>query len=398
VRDGFVRDPVTWMTYGLVGYFAFMETVLGPIMPFLRTELNLDYTTASLHFSAFALGAVLLGLFGDRLSGRWGRLASLWGGAFAMAAGSVFLISVPSPWGTVSAAFTMGLCGALVLVTSQALLSDRHGEYGAVAVTESNVTASACAIAAPLLVGASAASGLGWRAALVVPVAALIMLAAIFFFKPPDLPRGATKEGERERDPTLPARYWALWALVALGVASEWCVAYWGADFLADGTGLNRPAAATSLTTFFAAMLLGRIASSRLACAMPPTVLLAATLGVALAGFPLFWFSPGSILTLAGMFITGFGIGGVYPLGVSAAIASAPDNSDAAAARLAIGGGGAILVAPFVLGALADRIGIATAFGIVVPMLLAALFLALVAGRRGRWASTRATDHTDDLR
>ena len=38
-----------------------METVLGPIMPFLRTELDLDYTVASLHFSAFALGSVLLG-------------------------------------------------------------------------------------------------------------------------------------------------------------------------------------------------------------------------------------------------------------------------------------------------------------------------------------------------
>jgi hypothetical protein len=70
-------------------------------------------------------------------------------------------------------------------------------------------------------------------------------------------------------------------------------------------------------------------------------------------------------------------------LGISAAIASAPGNSDAAAARLAIGGGGAILVAPFVLGSLADRIGISTAFGIVIPMLLAALALALLAGRRG---------------
>ena len=116
---------------------------------------------------------------------------------------------------------------------------------------------------------------------------------------------------------------------------------------------------------------------------LPPTVLLAATLGLALAGFPLFWFSPGNILTLAGLFVTGLGIGGVYPLGISAAIASAPGNSDAAAARLAIGGGGAILVAPFVLGALADRIGISTAFGIVIPMLLAALALALLAGRRG---------------
>jgi fucose permease len=385
-RDGFARDPATWMTYGLVGYFAFMETVLGPIMPFLRTELGLDYTTASLHFSAFALGAVLLGIFGDRVSGRWGRLASLWGGALAMTGGVVFLVSVPSPWATVPAAFAMGLCGALVLVTSQALLSDTHGEYGAVAVTESNVTASACSIAAPLLVGASTAAGLGWRAALAVPAAALLLLAAVSFLKPPDLPQEETaKSAERDGGGhTLPARYWALWSLVALGVASEWCVAYWGADFLADGTGLNRPAAATSLTAFFAAMLLGRIASSRLARTLSPMALLAATLALALVGFPLFWFSPGSILTLAGLFITGLGIGGVYPLGISAAIASVPGNSDAAAARLAIGGGGAILVAPFVLGALADRIGIASAFGIVIPMLLAALSIALVAGRNGR--------------
>ena len=120
-----------------------------------------------------------------------------------------------------------------------------------------------------------------------------------------------------------------------------------------------------------------------LARTLPPAVLLAMTLFVALLGFPLFWLSPGTLLALAGLFVTGLGIGGVYPLGVSAAISAAPGNTDAAAARLAIGGGGAILVAPFVLGALADRVGIGTAFGIVVPMLLAALSLALIAGRRG---------------
>ena len=376
------------MTYGLVGFFAFMETVLGPIMPFLRTELGIDYTTASLHFSAFALGAVLLGLFGDRLSAWWGRRVSLWGGAFAMGAGGVFLASVPSPWGTIPAAFVMGLSGALVIVTSQALLSDRHGEFGAVAVTESNITASACAIAAPLLVGAFAAAGLGWRTAFAVPVASLVLLALVFLFRPPDLPRTTAKGEGQAVGLVLPPRYWGLWTLVALGVASEWCVAYWGADFLADGTGLSRAAAATSLTTFFVAMMGGRIASSRLARFLPATLLLAATLGLALVGFPLFWFSPGSILTLAGLFVTGLGIGGVYPLGVSAAIAAVPGNSDAAAARLSIGGGGAILVAPFVLGALTDRIGIATAFGIVIPMLLAALALALVALRTDRKAST----------
>jgi len=383
-QAGFARDSATWMTYGLVGFFAFMETVLGPIMPFLRRELDLGYTAASLHFSAFALGAVLLGFFGDRISVRWGRRVSLWGGAFGMAAGALLLISSPSALGTVPAAFAMGICGALLIVTSQAVLSDRHGEWSAVALTESNVTASACAISAPLLVGLSAASGIGWRGALILPVVVLALLAARFFSRPIDLPPDQTENDTRTDDRILPPRYWAFWVLVALGVASEWCIGYWGADFLADGTGLTRPAAATSLSAFFAAMLVGRIASSRLARALPPAVLLAATLCMALLGFPIFWLSPGIIFTLAGLSITGLGIGGVYPLGVSAAIASAPGNTDAAAARLSIGGGGAILVAPFVLGALADRVGIGAAFGIVVPMLLAALSLALIAGRRGR--------------
>ena len=383
-QAGFVRDPATWMTYGLVGFFAFMETVLGPIMPFLRRELDLGYTAASLHFSAFALGAVLLGFFGDRIVGRWGRRAALWGGAFGVAAGAIMLVSSPSVSGTVPATFVMGICGALLLVTSQAVLSDRHGEWRSVALTESNVTASACAISAPLLVGASAASGLGWRTALLLPAVALVLLAARFFSRPMDLPPHAADDDAPADDRSLPPIYWALWALVALGVAAEWCVGYWGADFLADGTGLTRPAAATSLTAFFAAMLVGRVASSRLARTLPAATLLAATLFAALLGFPLFWLSPGIIFTLAGLFVTGFGIGGVYPLGVSAAIASAPGNTDAAAARLAVGGGGAILVAPFVLGALADRVGIGVAFGIVVPMLLAAFALALIAGRRGR--------------
>jgi len=385
-QGGFVRDPATWASYGLVGYFAFMETVLGPIMPFLRAELGLGYAAASLHFSAFALGAVLLGLFGDRIVGRWGRHAGLWGGAAGMAVGALLLISSPGVAGTVPAAFAMGVCGALLLVTSEALLSDRHGEWGAVALSESNVTASACAIAAPLLVGAFAAAGLGWRFALVAPVAVLVLLAALSYSQP----MGGSSRAEadaRTRARHLPPLYWVFWVLVSLGVASEWCVGYWGADFLAGETGLTRPGAATALTVFFAAMLAGRLASSRLARTLPPTILLAATLCVALVGFLLFWLSEGALLAMIGLFVTGLGIGSVYPLGVSAAIASAPDNTDTAAARLAVGGGGAVLVAPFVLGAVADRAGIGTAFGIVVPMLLAAVSLALIAGTRERKAS-----------
>ena len=79
-QERFVRRPLTWVTYALVGYFAYLETALGPLMPFLRAEHDFSYTVASLHFSAFALGAVPVGFFGDRVAGRWGRRVSLWGG------------------------------------------------------------------------------------------------------------------------------------------------------------------------------------------------------------------------------------------------------------------------------------------------------------------------------
>src|SRR5919202_107531 len=183
--ERFVRYPITWATYALVGYFAYLETVLGPLMPFLRAEHGFGYTVASLHFSAFALGAVPVGFFGDRVTGRWGRRASLWGGGAGMAG------------------------GGLLLITTQAVLADRYGEWSAVAITESNVAASACAMLAALAVGTFTGAGLGWRLALLLPVAALVLLAARFRAEPVGRPRTQEEEAAADRaSSALPTRFW----------------------------------------------------------------------------------------------------------------------------------------------------------------------------------------------
>jgi predicted MFS family arabinose efflux permease len=378
--ERFVRYRLTWATYGLVGYFAYLETVLGPLMPFLRAERGFSYTVASLHFSAFALGGVLVGFLGDRVTERWGRRVSLWGGGAGMAAGVLLLAVSPVALGTVAGTLTMGTLGALLLVTTQAILADKHGAWSAVALTESNVAASACAILASLAVGAFAALGLGWRAALVPPVAALVLLAARFRAEP--LGRARTREPSSDEAPSaLPTRFWVYWWILFLGVAVEWCVAYWGADFLEHGVGLKRSGAATALSVFFVAMLAGRLLGSRLARGLPGATLLLATLCVALAGFPLFWLSPVPTLSLIGLFVCGLGVGSVYPLAISVGVAAVPTQTDTATARLALAGGGAILIAPFVLGAFADRVGIERAYAIVLPLLLAAVMLTLLARR-----------------
>ncbi|MFN2490163.1 MAG: sugar MFS transporter [Actinomycetota bacterium] len=379
--EGFVRHRSTWATYGLLGYFAYLETVLGPLMPFLRSERGYSYTIASLHFSAFAFGGVLVGVFGDRVVARRGRWVALWGGGAGMALGVLLVALIPMAAGTITGALVMGSCGSLLLITTQAVLADRHGEWAAVAITESNVAASACAILASLAVGIFAAVGLGWRLSLVLPVVALALLGARFgresltltsrFVSPDDGTSGA-----------LPVTFWIYWSVLFLGVSVEWCMAYWGADFLDAALGLNRSDAASALSLFFVGMLVGRIQGSRLARALKTDTLLLVTLCVALAAFPVFWLSHAPLLALMGLFVVGLGVGSVYPLTISVGVAAAP-RTNTATARLALAGGGAILVAPFVLGAYADRLGIQSAFGLVVPLLLGAIALSLFASRLG---------------
>jgi fucose permease len=214
----------------------------------------------------------------------------------------------------------------------------------------------------------------------VPPVVALVLLATRFHAEPLGQAQraAATPDGAST---TLPARFWAYFGVLFLGISVEWCIAYWGADFLVNSVGLGPSGAATALSVFFVAMLAGRLVGSRLAHWLPGDRLLLTTLCVALAGFPLFWLSGTPALGLTGLFVTGLGVGSVYPLTISVGVAAVPGGTDTATARLALAGGGAILLAPFVLGVIADRIGIEGAYGIVVPLLLAAVALMLVAGR-----------------
>ncbi|MGZ3461384.1 MAG: hypothetical protein ACXU86_23075, partial [Archangium sp.] len=58
----FHRDRLTWLAYALLAFYGYFLNILGPITPFLKEELGLSYTVSSLHFTAFAVGILLIGL------------------------------------------------------------------------------------------------------------------------------------------------------------------------------------------------------------------------------------------------------------------------------------------------------------------------------------------------
>ncbi len=350
----------------------------------------MSYTTASLHFSAFALGVLPAGLLGERLSGAFGRRRMIWGGGLLMAAGAGLIVVGGHPTVTLAGTLAMGTFGGLLLMNLQVTLSDAHGEARPVAISESNVVASLCAVMAPLAIGAFERSGvLGWRGAVLAAIAAL---AFVFWcFRDAQIPNAnpVNVGGRTTSSGPLPPLFWGYCAVLALGVAVEWSMAFWGAAFLQDEVGFRAADAATLMGAFFVAMLLGRVAGSRLARRVSSTSILLGAQLTAIGGFALFWLVPlasagawGATSSVAGLFVTGLGVANLYPFSLSAATGIVPERTDRAVARIALVGGSAILLAPFVLGSAADAFGIGKACGVVPAILLATVATTVTVNRR----------------
>jgi fucose permease len=370
------RDAATWHGYLLLGFFTFLLNIQGNILPFLRAELALGYGTAALHSSAIALGMIVTGLGGDRVIGRLGRAAALRLGGLAAAAGAVLLCLAPTAWASIPACFLFGVGGSLLPAIVPAMLADIHGRQRDRALTELSAACYVFAVTAPLAVAGALWLDLGWRAAVLAGVVAglLILYLGHAVVLPEGVPAGSTAS-------RLPVTFWAYWLLLALVVAIEFSVLLWAPAYLEQVVGLRPAAAAGTAAVFPVAMLVGRLLGSGLVGWVRAPVLYVLALLVSLLGFALYWSSAMPGVAVAGLAVLGLGVALLYPLNLGLALEAAGPRGAAASARIMLAVGLAVLTAPFVLGAIADRVGLAAAH-LVIPCLVLAALVVLVAARR----------------
>ena len=377
----FVRDRLTWLAYAMLAYLGFSQSILGPLMPFLRTELQLSYTLGGLLPATLATGLILSGLVSDGLARRWSRRLVFWLGSLGLATGVILLTLSYRFESALIAVLAMGTCSSLTQVMIQAILSDRHAERRAIALTEANVAASLSTTVTPLVIGSLQSTGLGWRYVPILVVFFLSLLALTFFRQaipdPPPVRAQSTRESGR-----LPLAFWLYWIVLFFITAVEMSLVVWATDFLDSVAGLSRTDAVLGYSAFPAAMLVGRIAGSRLTRRSSSLTLLLVALGVTLVGFPLFWLTRLPVFNILGLFITGLGIANMYPLTLSIAIGLAQDQSNLASARISMGVGTALLTAPLLLGWLADRLSLQLAYGMVVVLMVAAVAIVVNTRRR----------------
>ncbi len=380
--SSFHRSRITWLAYLLLAFYGFFLNSLGPVTPFLKRELRLSYAVSSLHFTAFAAGILLVGVVGHQVIDRAGRRRSLWIGAWGMSFGVLLLVAGRAPAFTVGAALVMGTVGSLILVLVPSVLHAEHGADVPVALAEANVVGSSLATTAPLLVGWLAGTAGGWRLGLgLVACAPLGLYLGLGRTRAPARePAAPAASGAGRR--SLPALFWCYWAALIFSVSVEFCMISWSGDFLVNRLGWT-PARGSQMTSlFFAGMVLGRLAGSRLVQRMPVQRLVAGSVLLAAGGFLLYWQGRSPGLVLAGLGSTGLGVASLYPMLLSQALGAAPGQVVQASARATLASGLAILASPLILGGFADAVGITRAYGVVLVMLAGVFAMVL-------WARTR---------
>ena len=378
MRRDYHRDRLTWAAFAGLLAFGFLNAVLGPALPYLRAEEHISYVVGALHQVAFAIGGGLAGLLAARWEGGPGRGTTIRVGLTGAA-----IVGLGVGYGdavvvTVTAAFLVSLLATSALVRMWAVLADAHGERRTVAMAEGEVAVSLGGIVTPLLVGGLAATALTWRfsfvaGGVIVAVAALAM-GTVRVPRPAPRPAMPPRPaGTRAHRLRLPPTLVVVLAIVAL----EFGLSFWLASYLNDGVSLDRGLAVVMVSGLYAANLVGRVVTSRLARRITTEGLLAASLILALIGVCVLLAARDAPVAGIGIALAGVGVGAMFPLTSSLHVGVSGRNADGAIGQvLSIAAIGQI-VGPLAAGAIAESAGLRAGL-LVLPalVLLAAAALA----------------------
>lgn len=383
----FCRDRKTWFFYLILAIFGFKQSVLGSVLPFLRDQLHYDTLQVGWHFSFYAAGLVLSGLIAGFLLNRLPIDVLVRASSASMILAVLSIIFVASYPGTLAVAFTMGLTGGIVQAAVQAGIAWHQDNYRDVAMVEAFIFAGIGVFFGPLLVGQFAAVGLGWRLALLIP--AVVMIALLIIFREGirvNLHSGEhhdTRPTSAEQAPTNKVIFPVMlcWLMVLLGIAAEWGLGFWGAQFLESRLGLAPATAVSLMSLFFGGTVFGRLVSSRLLSIFDGRTMLFAVIFLGGGAILTLWGVAHIASTVVALAVAGMCLGNFFPLILSNGIRLAPDRIGLISVGATQAVGIALLIVPLTLGYIGERIGLVNAIGMLVAMPASMAIALYIAGR-----------------
>jgi hypothetical protein len=362
------RVQAVRLAYANQAVLSYAFYTLGAAIAFVAVALSLSETAAGLHATLMAVGVISTGVLGERLDHAIGVTATQRAGLAVLAVGLLLLAWAPALEITLLAALATGLGAGTIFGHANRALGTGGVAAGRLQFMRAAVAAKAAQLLVPLTISLGVALALGWQL-VVVPV----LIAIVVLLVASRLDAGSVLGGVRAAG-RLSLAYWLPWMLTVSAVSLEFLVIVWGAPLVADRSGASLSDATLTISAFILGMLLGRVVLSFDGFRLPqPATLIRLGLALSITAGLVLWVSTSVWLSAGAMFVAGAGIGLLYPVTAALTLAAAPERPDAAAARLVAAPGSAMLLAPLIVGIMADLVGISAAW-LLMPALCVATF------------------------
>jgi FHS family glucose/mannose:H+ symporter-like MFS transporter len=356
--------------------FGIVMAILGAILPSLFERIGFGAGAAGDLFLTMNFAMLVTTLFFGPLVDRFG-FKSLLAVSAALVAVAFLLLSRAGSYGLVlGAAVVLGLGGGGLNGGTNALTSDLHegGERSA-ALNVLGIFFGFGALSIPFLIGTlHRALGLGR----ILLLATALSLFPFLLYIVLRFPKAKQAQGFPIKAAAGIARSPLLWlsaAILFFQSGNEFTVGGWISTYLQKTFGVGASAAALILAAYWAAIMSGRLLSSRLVRAVRSETLIFGSALLALAAAALMALAPSGVPAAAGAVAIGFGFAAIYPTTlaiVGGAFAAFTGTAFSIVIAVGLVGG---MLAPWLAGKIAERSSLRQ--GLIIPVINCAMIVVL---------------------
>ena len=380
---------------GLGGYL-FIGTA-AVLLPSMMPSITDEFTAAGLTVAAIGLifpARAAGGIVGNLLSGlgsdMLGRQRLVWLSALLLAA-SLTLTAIATPWGLFIAGFALVSAAQGALSTGiNAMVADANRQSRARMLNILHGVYGAGAALSPLIIGLLVDGGLAWRWALagagLIWLVYGIVAARFDQAEMPDVQAVKARQSDFSMLGKLPFLALFLIAFIYNGVA--WSLLGWLALFMQQSAGLSTFFSVISISVFYVALTIGRFICAAFAERIGyARTLLVLAICVTLT-YPLVVLDFNSTLAVAGVFLTGLGLSGLFPTAMAYGSRLYPDQTGTVSGTLNVAMTFGAMAPPFWTGIVAGMWNFQAALAVNYLMLLPLILIALYLGRSDKTLTT----------
>lgn len=375
--------PPHFRVFAAFAVYAFCMGNIFPRLPDIQHQMGVAEGALGLGLIGTPVGTLIALTFTAPLLERIGFRRVLLGGIPLLTIAYAIAAQAPNPVALFLLLIPVGLLiGAIEMVVNTEADRVEH-QVGFRIMNRSHAFWSAGFFTAGLFGALMAQLGISPQLHLIIMVPLGIVGVALLlgrFEAAPHRTGGSTDEAPRFATPTgaiMVLVAVTLSALLLEGASLDWSAIYMRNIFnpgpFLTGIGVACFAFSQAAMRFFADGFIDRHSPEGVARVLT---------GIMMVGTLIVFFSPWPVFSLAGFAITGVGTSAIFPLAMSAAAQRTDRPAVINVAALAQNSFTVFLLAPPLLGGIAQAFGIRWSFGVAVPLIVLSFLLAPALGRR----------------